>query len=101
MKCISCDNELHPFTTSSYLNLPTFACSRCGLCVTGSSDVERQEKAGYATLECDYLRPATKKEGVVHKIFKNKFLFYPRIVCNKEVGKYLRIILKDNLGTFA
>lgn len=51
MQCISCDSDLHPFTTSSYLDLPTFACSKCGLYVTGSSDIEIQEKTEFVYKE--------------------------------------------------
>ncbi len=40
MNCISCDFPTEKYTEKSYLDLPTFRCKKCGLCVTGDSELD-------------------------------------------------------------
>ena len=54
------------------------------------------ENAGYKIVSCDVFRPATKNEGVKHKILKNSFPYYPRILTDVHNGRDLRIILKNS-----
>jgi len=44
MNCISCKNPMVKYTEKSYLELPTFQCKKCGLYVTGQSEIEIVEK---------------------------------------------------------
>ena len=54
------------------------------------------ENAGYKIVSCDVFRPATKNEGMKHKILKNSFPYYPRILTDVHNGRDLRIILKNS-----
>ena len=45
MDCISCGNKpMKKFRNESYLELPVFNCVKCGLYVTGESEIEVSEK---------------------------------------------------------
>ena len=59
------------------------------------------KKANYKIIKCDYFRPPTIIEGGINKISmkflkKDYFKYYPKILCNKENGENLRIILTKN-----
>tara|TARA_B100001750_G_C15510940_1_gene603601 strand:+ start:365 stop:1192 length:828 start_codon:yes stop_codon:yes gene_type:complete len=54
------------------------------------------ERTGYKIISCDIFRPATKSEGIRHKISKNSFPYYPRIMTDVHSGRDLRIILKNS-----
>ena len=54
------------------------------------------ERTGYKIISCDIFRPATKSEGIRHKILKNSFPYYPRIMTDVHSGRDLRIILKNS-----
>ena len=54
------------------------------------------ERTGYKIMSCDIFRPATKSEGMRHKILKNSFPYYPRIMTDVHSGRDLRIILKNS-----
>ena len=54
------------------------------------------ERTGYKIISCDIFRPATKSEGMRHKILKNSFPYYPRIMTDVHSGRDLRIILKNS-----
>ncbi len=54
------------------------------------------ENIGYQIISCDVFRPARKSEGLKHKIFKNTYKFYPRILTDTSSGRDLRIILKNS-----
>ena len=54
------------------------------------------ERTGYKIMSCDIFRPATKSEGIKHKILKNSFPYYPRIMTDVHSGRDLRIILKNS-----
>jgi len=60
------------------------------------------KKANYRIVKCNYFRSPTIIEGGINKIsnklFKRDYFnYYPKILCNKEDGENLRIILsKDN-----
>ncbi len=54
------------------------------------------ERTGYKIMSCDIFRPATKSEGIRHKILKNSFPYYPRIMTDVHSGRDLRIILKNS-----
>ena len=59
------------------------------------------KKANYKIIKCDYFRPPTIIEGGINKISmkflkKDYFKYYPKILCNKENGENLRIILSKN-----
>ena len=51
-------------------------------------------KVAFNVVRCDCLRAATKYEGMINKINPRQYPYYPRIKCNDNDGKYLRIILK-------
>ena len=63
---------------------------------TKKSLIKLVEKIGYKVVTCDVFRPATKSEGIRHKIMKNSFPYYPRIITDVYSGRDLRIILKNN-----
>ena len=44
MDCVSCGIPTLKYTESSYLELPIFQCKKCGLYVTGESEIEIVEK---------------------------------------------------------
>ena len=54
------------------------------------------EETGYKIVSCGIFRPATKSEGMRHKILKNSFPYYPRIMTDVHSGRDLRIILKNS-----
>ena len=54
------------------------------------------EQTEYRIMSCDIFRPATKSEGMRHKILKNSFPYYPRIMTDVHSGRDLRIILKNS-----
>ena len=54
------------------------------------------EEIGYKIVSCGIFRPATKSEGMRHKILKNSFPYYPRIMTDVHSGRDLRIILKNS-----
>ena len=54
------------------------------------------ERTGYKIMSCDIFRPATKSEGIRHKILKDSFPYYPRIMTDVHSGRDLRIILKNS-----
>jgi 2-polyprenyl-3-methyl-5-hydroxy-6-metoxy-1,4-benzoquinol methylase len=59
------------------------------------------KKANYNIVKCDYFRSPKLVEGGTNKIFnlffkKDFFEFYPKILCNKENGENIRIILHKN-----
>ena len=54
------------------------------------------ERTGYKIISCDIFSPATKSEGIRHKISKNSFPYYPRIMTDVHSGRDLRIILKNS-----
>jgi 2-polyprenyl-3-methyl-5-hydroxy-6-metoxy-1,4-benzoquinol methylase len=53
------------------------------------------QKTQLNIVKCDCFRAATKYEGMLNKINSKKFPYYPRIRCNDNEGRYLRIILKN------
>lgn len=59
------------------------------------------KKANYKIVKCNYFRSPTIIEGGINKISnklfkKDYFNYYPKILCNKEDGENLRIILSKN-----
>jgi len=59
------------------------------------------KKTNFNIMKCDYFRSPTFVEGGINKIFnlflkKDFFEFYPKILCNKENGENIRIILQKN-----
>ena len=54
------------------------------------------EETGYKIVSYGIFRPATKSEGMRHKILKNSFPYYPRIMTDVHSGRDLRIILKNS-----
>ena len=58
--------------------------------------IKLAENTGYKIISCDVFRPATKSEGIKHRIIKNSFPYYPRILTDNHSGRDLRIILGNN-----
>lgn len=58
--------------------------------------VKMTEDIGYRVISSDVFRPATKSEGIKHRILKNSFPYYPRILTNSNSGRDLRVILSNN-----
>jgi 2-polyprenyl-3-methyl-5-hydroxy-6-metoxy-1,4-benzoquinol methylase len=66
-----------------------------------SSLINISKKANYKIIKCDYFRSPKLVEGGINKIFnlflkKDFFEFYPKILCNKENGENIRLILHKN-----
>jgi len=53
------------------------------------------QKTNFQIMKCDCFRAATKYDGMLNKIASNKFPYYPRIKCQDNQGKYLRIVLRN------
>ncbi len=51
------------------------------------------KKAGFNIKKANYFRAATKKEGILNKISKKRFPYYPRVVTNGKNGRDLRMII--------
>ena len=56
------------------------------------------KKANYQIIKCDYFKSPTIIEGGINKISlkffkKDYFKYYPKILCNRDNGENLRIIL--------
>jgi hypothetical protein len=52
------------------------------------------EKNEFVIKKNDYLKPASKMNGIQNRISKKIHPYYPRIVSNSNNGKYFRIIAK-------
>lgn len=52
------------------------------------------QNLNFQIMICDCFRAASKIDGALHKIYPHRFPHYPRIKCNDNQGKYLRIVLK-------
>tara|TARA_B100001540_G_scaffold247448_1_gene222857 strand:- start:811 stop:1641 length:831 start_codon:yes stop_codon:yes gene_type:complete len=63
---------------------------------TKNALIRMVENIGYKVISCDVFRPATKSEGIKHKILKKSFPYYPRIITDSNSGRDLRIILGNN-----
>ncbi len=58
--------------------------------------IKLAENTGYKIISCDVFRPATKSEGIKHRMIKTSFPYYPRILTDNHGGRDLRIILGNN-----